>query len=259
MHLLKKTALILLIINAYSCANYKIQSYSESDILLTDSIASNDDSLDKLISPYKTNLEQSMSEVLNQSSIAMPKPDRKIGTLQPEFLLGNFVADLCLVMGKQKYSPKDNQTIDLCALNTGGLRTSIPQGDISRGKIFELMPFENELVVLTLSGKSTQKLLHYIASQNGIPVSGLRMSIKNNQPNDVLINNSPFDSTQTYKIITSDYLARGGDKMTFFSEHLKSETIGLKLRDAIIQYVIQEKKAGRNLTSTLDQRVKLDE
>ncbi len=216
MQLLKKTALFILIINTYSCANYPIQSYSESDILLTDSITSNDPSLEKLISPYKINLDQSMSEVLNQSAIAMPKPDRKSGTVEPEFLLGNFVADLCMDMGKQKYLPEDNQPINICALNTGGLRTSLPKGDITRGKIFQLMPFENELVVLTLSGKSTQKLVQYIAAQNGIPISGLQMSIRNDKPNDILINNTAFDSTKTYKIITSDYLARGGDKMTFF-------------------------------------------
>jgi len=255
---LKKTTFYILYIIAIlfiGCSRSKILSVTEADIQLTDSIKASHFEISEFIKPYKENLEKSMNEVLNISDVAMKKPERNHQATQNQCLLGNFVADLSFNIGQDIYSPKDGKPIDFCVLNNGGLRTSLPKGEITRGKAYELMPFENQLVVLTLSGELTKKLLDYIIFSKDIPVSNITINVEQNGARKIFINGAPFDLSRSYKVITSDYLANGGDKMTFFSEHNNYEVIGIKLRDAIIKYLEDEKSEGRNITSSIDKRI----
>jgi len=144
---------------------------------------------------------------------------------RPQSTIGNFVTDLCL----------NYCDANICVFNNGGLRTTIDQGDITRGKIFELMPFENELVILELNKTDFISLLGYISLRGGEPFSGL--NIKIDQNNNIIEHSWPvnFDNNETVRVLTSDYLANGGDKMSFFKGK-KQHKIGLKLRDAIIDY-----------------------
>ena len=156
---------------------------------------------------------------------------------QPESTLGNFVADACLAMAVKNYKVTDSKEIDFCVLNNGGLRSSLPQGNITRKNVFELMPFENELVVLTLKGSTVTGLLNYISEKGGVPVSNLKMKINNGTFTDVMINENKFDPANNYKVLTSDYLAYGGDAMSVFSEKDSLEFVNLKVRDAIIYFM----------------------
>lgn len=199
-----------------------------------------DASVKQLIEPYKQELEKEMNEVLIVSETVFEKA-------QPEGPLGNLVADIVLEKANERYRPDDFKYADFCLLNNGGLRVSLPQGEITRGKIFELMPFENEIVVVTLSGEKVAELIQYIIAIGGQPVSGLQL--KNfNQPNmQALIKGVSFDKNRTYKVATSDYLSSGGDKMDFFKTPIKIETTGYKIRDAIIDYLINVQQKGNSL------------
>jgi 2',3'-cyclic-nucleotide 2'-phosphodiesterase (5'-nucleotidase family) len=140
-------------------------------------------------------------------------------------------------------------------MNTGGLRTPLPKGAIKKSKVFELMPFENELVVLTLSGEKTFEMFQFIAKKGGIPVSGFKMGIKDSNVVSVKVGEIKFDKSKKYRIVTSDYLANGGDKMIFFNNPLKRVSLNLKVRDAIIEYMFEETKKGNKLKSKLDSRI----
>lgn len=70
------------------------------------------------------------------------------------------------------------EAADFAVFNTGGLRRPLPLGNITRGDVFELMPFENELVILTMNGEAVKKLVNFIATKGGAPVSGLRLRIQ---------------------------------------------------------------------------------
>ncbi len=201
-----------------------------------------------LILPYREKLEKDMNEILADNDTLMEKGN-------PESLLGNFTSDLILSKARKLYAEKSGKEIDLCLLNNGGLRTSLPKGPVSRGKVYELMPFENELVVLTLSGEQIQGLLDYIAKNDGMPVSGIRLGIKNKAVGTVTIGKQGFQSNREYVVVTSDYLAAGGDKMSFFSNPLKTDTLHYKLRDAIIDHLKELKANGTKMTAKLDGRV----
>lgn len=199
-----------------------------------------DASVLQLIEPYKQDLEKEMSEVLIISEAVFEKA-------QPEGALGNLVADIVFEKGNERYRPDDFKYADFCLLNNGGLRVSLPQGEITKGKVFELMPFENEIVILTLSGEKTSELIRYIIEVGGQPVSGLQIKSMNQPNSQTLIKGVSFDKSKTYKVITSDYLAGGGDKMEFFKSAIKVETTGYKIRDAIIDYFANESQKGNTL------------
>lgn len=194
----------------------------------------------QLIEPYKTDLEKEMKEVIIISESVFEKG-------QPESALGNLVADIVLQKTNERYRPADYRFADFCLLNNGGLRASLPQGEITVGKIFELMPFENEIVVVTLSGEKTAQLIQYVIMTGGQPVSGIEIRNMNQPDYAVFIKGEKFDKAKTYKVATSDYLYGGGDKMDFFKDALNMETTGYKIRDAIIDYLREENAKGNKL------------
>jgi 2',3'-cyclic-nucleotide 2'-phosphodiesterase (5'-nucleotidase family) len=201
-----------------------------------------------IIAPYKQKIEAEMNQIIGYTTQAMEKG-------KPESLLNNFISDLILKKSNDYYLPDDGQKIDICILNTGGLRASLPMGAIMKSNIFDLMPFDNKLVVITLNGDKTKEMFDYIVAKGGEPISGFKMGIKDTMAINIIINDKPFDKSKIYKIVTSDYLANGGDKMTFFNNPIKIETLNHAIRDVIIEYFIEENIKGNKLGSKLDKRI----
>jgi 2',3'-cyclic-nucleotide 2'-phosphodiesterase (5'-nucleotidase family) len=202
----------------------------------------------EMIKPYKTEMELKMNEVLAYSEKTMVKQ-------QPEGILNNFVTDLMLKESSELYKAIDTAKIDICLFNNGGLRNPIAKGAITLGSVYQLMPFENMVTVLTISGSSTKKMFEYIAKKNGMPVSGARLGIKNDKPVDILINGSPLDTNRNYRVVTSDYLADGGDNMDFLINPVSKKPLNIKLRDMIIDYLRKETALGRTINVSLDKRI----
>ena len=250
-----KSLVLLLFVLIYSCKTYLVNTKSESEnIVLNESIEETGvNDYESIIKPYRNSLSASMSEVLNQSDVEMT-------TGIPEGNLGNFTADLTYEMATKYYEGE----IDFALLNNGGLRTSLPKGDITRKKIFELMPFENQLVVVTLSFEKAQELFDFVATMSDTNLSvkkGVALSkhvnlvLQNKKTKEVKIGDHGLVQKE-YKVVTSDYLASGGDKMNFFLNPIKLERVGIKLRDAILEYVVIEKEQGRSITAKADKRIR---
>ena len=213
------------------------------------SMSKEDSNLISLITPYKQKMQKQMEEVIGASEVAMTKE-------QPEGILGNFVAD-CLYTMSKNYLGKDSAKIDAVLLNNGGLRTSLPKGEIKVSNIFELMPFDNELKIVKLSGEQCEKMFAFIAEKGGMPIANLRMKIENNQAKDVFIGNQIFDRKKSYYILSSDYLIAGGDKMNFFANAESSFSLNVLIRDAIIDYFKLMKKEDKKINPKLDGRISI--
>jgi len=193
--------------------------YHNSDISTTKI----DSSVLNIIAPYKEILDADMNEVL-----CYAKKDLNKG--QPESLLGNWTADLCLEEAQDLFQ----DTIDMVLFNNGGLRASLSEGDITKRDIYQLMPFENELVILSLSLEDVDDLMNYLKHTGGQP-SAFSEWFK--------IDELPF------YVLTTDYLANGGDKMRFF-KNKQQNVLGVKMRDAIVEYCIEKD----TIASKLDNR-----
>ena len=205
-----------------------------------------DSSVVKYYLPYKQQMEAEMNRVLGQTEEALTKP------AAPETLLGNFFSDAMLAEGLKK-----DPAIQFTLSTKGGLRTTFPKGDITVSHVFELMPFENEMVVLKLSGANVQKVIDFIAKKDGQPVAGIRMKIKNNVAYDVLIAGKPFDINQNYNLLTYDYLANGGDDLTCLANPIERKNVGIKVRDAIIAYISDQTRNGKKINTQLDGRISI--
>ena len=250
----KYLLLFTIVFNLISC---KPSTYFKSEItsLQIDSTTANNKQVDELIQPYKIKLELEMNEVLVISAEEFPRESQK-----PETKLGNLVADLSLEVANEIYNPIDNESIDFCLLNFGGLRSSLSKGEITKGKIFELMPFENELVVVTLNKKQLTRLIKYLhlnpqPISKGITLSSYEIFDGTSFQDGLSTKENKYRLNKQFKILTSDYLANGGDNMKFFLNPIKTEPIGIKLRDAIIEYCKNEHKKGKQLTGKIDGRI----
>ncbi|MDR1584593.1 MAG: 5'-nucleotidase C-terminal domain-containing protein [Prevotellaceae bacterium] len=196
------------------------------------------------ILPYKQQIDSELNTVIGRSATAM-------AVARPESLLSNFSADML----REAASEKLDTIIDIAIVNVGGLRTQLPKGDITKRHIFELMPFENELVVLWLRGEKLSELLDIIASVGGEGISGIKMGIKNNNAVNVLINGQPLEPDKLYAIATNDFLAGGNDKLTPLAEYERRVDSGLKLRNVYIDYIVSKTQKGGEIQSKLDKRI----
>jgi len=232
-----------------SCSQrYHLVKANRAEYAINTSVSA-DSAVIKTYLPYKTQLDAEMNQIIGHSELQMPKVD----TI-PESLLGNFFADATLQQAR-----KYDATIDFAMPSTkGGIRVALPKGNVTLSNIFELMPFENELVAFTLSGTDTQSLINFIAATNGQPVAGLRMKIRNKKPEEVMINGKPFDAGKTYRVLTSDYVASGGDNAIGFKNPLEKKVLGLKVRDALIGYVKETEATGKTINAKLDGRITKD-
>ncbi|MDO4225119.1 MAG: 5'-nucleotidase C-terminal domain-containing protein [Bergeyella zoohelcum] len=202
------------------------QIETQNNIKINESITS-DATFTKVIEPYKQALQDKMNEKISHTSIDLTKNGDNSN-------LGNLLADYTLNGAKEWAKNNNIPQIDAAVVNIGGIRNNIHKGDILLRHIFEVMPFENELVVVKMKGSDLHHIFtYYLETQKNNPVSGFFIETENGSINKALINGKEVDKNANYYIATSDYLALGGDNMKFFSKG-EMITTGLKLRDLYI-------------------------
>jgi 2',3'-cyclic-nucleotide 2'-phosphodiesterase (5'-nucleotidase family) len=205
-----------------------------------------DPAIAALIAPYHDKVTAQMTEVLGQA----PTEIRKNPGESP---LGNFVADLQRARASQALG----QPVVLGVMTNGGLRGALPAGPVTMGNIFELMPFENEIVVLDAPGAVVQQLFDY-AAHIKMGISGATYTVTfDGMPKDIKIGNQVFDVNQDrlWPIAISDYLASGGDNMVFFKAITPRHT-NILLRNAIADHIRQLTKDGKPVEGKVDGRVR---
>ncbi|RYY38727.1 MAG: hypothetical protein EOO08_12985 [Chitinophagaceae bacterium] len=198
----------------------------------------------QLLAPYRDSVDRSMNEVVGIAEKALDKK-------QPEGSLGNFMADAFFYGAEQAFGVK----ADALVLNYGGIRlTQLPAGAVTRGKVFELMPFDNLLVLQKVPGSVLQELLDLTAAKRGWPVHGITMEIRNGKAANVKVNGQPLDPNKIYTLVNSDYLANGGDQASMLKS-IPQQNVGYLMRDAIFAYIKHLKSQGKNITATEENRV----
>ena len=185
------------------------------------------EAINNTISPYKHSLEKQMNEKISYTPLELNKKGENSN-------LGNLLADYTYQAGEKWAKENGISSVDASVINIGGIRSIIAKGDILLKHIFEVMPFENEIVIVEMKGEDLNGLFdYYLHTKKNNPVSKLNIEVEKNQLVKTLINGEKPQNGKTYYIVTSDYLALGGDNMKFFSKGKLIYT-GLKLRDVFI-------------------------
>lgn len=211
-----------------------------------DSIVEKDSSFTNAIEPYKEALQDKINEVLCYSPRTLSRNEAPL-----ESSLGNFYADACFDTGDRLFFQETGKNVDFALFNYGGIRTTIPKGDITVGDVFKLMPFENKLVVVKLSGERMLSLFDYLKTgKSAHPISGLKLVLNQGELSRILIQGKAFDKDRAYFVLTHDYLQHGGDNMAFFKDPVELYPLQFKVRDALIDHL----KMTDTLKGSLDGR-----
>lgn len=188
--------------------------------------AKEDKKVKDMISPYKEQLDAEMNVVLGVLAEDMVKS-------KPNSNLGNWFADLLQTTANVEF----DGYVDFAVQNYGGLRVPVvAKGDLTVGDIYEVMPFDNKLVVLNLTGEKTLMLLNRIADYGGWPISSnLTFAIEDEKATDIMIKGESFDIKKSYRVALPDYTANGGDRCTFLKEEPQEDNDKM-IRDLVIEY-----------------------
>jgi len=151
---------------------------------------------------------------------------------------GNLMADIMLSETNPIFKKRTGKDIDFVLMNHGGIRAIISKGKVSARTAYEVMPFENNISVVELDGKSVLQMITYIVqSKRAHPLSGIQVILnKDDSIKTLKIRGKPFDVEQHYYVATSDYLVSGGDDMVFFKNALSVTETDYKIRNAMIDY-----------------------
>ena len=195
-----------------------------------------DSTILKFIEPYKKNIEKDLFTTFAYSPYTLDKKDGELNTA-----IGNMMADAVLELSNPVFNLKKNKNIDFVLLNYGGIRSIISKGNINEKTAYNLMPFENEVVVTKLIGNDIYKLIDYLRKvKRAHPISGLKLELdKNYELINAEINNNDIDIKKYYYVATSDFLLNGGDKMDFFNKSSENTFLDYKIRDLLIDYFIK--------------------
>ncbi|MDD3322262.1 MAG: 5'-nucleotidase [Paludibacter sp.] len=247
MNIKRLSFLAFIIVSLSSCSHKSwvlIQATSTKIAIDSTTEKLADKQYEAYLQPIKQKIDTEMNVVIGRAAETMSGH-------APESLLSNFCSDVYKIAASDFL----NEKIDISIVNLGGLRTIIPAGEIRVGKIFEVMPFENELVILWLKGDKLLELLQYFARAGGEGESGIRMIIDNGKAEDISINGEIINPEKLYSIATNDYLAGGNDKMTQLAQYKKRINTGLKIRNVLIDYIKSETEKGNLIQSKLDGRI----
>lgn len=236
-------AVLSVIVSAQS--NWKIIEIKGSKIpLSSDKELLVSSSFSEFLLPYQEGIVASMSRVLAYTPA-------NLRAYQPESPLSNLSADIY----RKAASDFLGENIDLAISNLGGLRSQIPAGNITLGKVFEVMPFKNELEILWVRGKELIQLMNNIASDGGQGVSGVSFKIVDGRAENILINSLPINSDKIYIVATNNYLAEGNDNMAPLKKRKKIVHTEMLVRDAFIDYLEAETAAGREIVAKVEGRI----
>lgn len=193
-----------------------------------------------MLQPFRDSIATAMDKPVFQSRA----PVSMSGLEQGETPLGDFVADVIL----------ETARADLAIMNSGGIRASLPQGVVTVGDIYTVLPFDNTIVTIPMKGWQVRELLDFIARRLGkggfAQVSGVQFVIRRGRAAEVRVGGTVLESDRVYRVATIDFLYGGGDGYTMFEKAGPAEGSGIFTRDAAINFLRKHpgyefKKRGR--------------
>lgn len=235
---------------ASSCAShYQLTNVQRTRILVDhryDGIRN--EKVDAMMRPYKHEVDSLMSPVVGRV-----KHDMSVS--RPESTLSNLLSDI-LVWGGRAF----HETPDFAVYNMGGIRAALVKGDVTKGDVVDVAPFENKLCFLTLTGEQVLELFKQIASVGGEGVShGVELRItKDGQLKSALVHGKPIDPQRLYRIATLDYLAQGNDKLVAFKKKtqvLSPQDKQNNVRFIIMDYFQQANEQGLEVDAAIEGRI----
>ena len=153
--------------------------------------------IENFIKPYREHINKDLDSVLAYCPETLDKSTGKWQTT-----IGNLMADVTLMRGNIVFQAREKKNIDICLLNSGGIRSILPKGNVTARTAFEIMPFENSLVVIALKGEQIFEMVDFfIAEKKPHPLAGVTFTIdKNNVAKNILVQGKPVQKNNRQKV-----------------------------------------------------------
>lgn len=233
--ILKHFVVILTMLFAFGCSNQKeyVSKIEGKQIAVTNLNGENTE-IEAFVRPYRENIDKDMNEILAFAPETLEKSKGKWQTS-----IGSLQADITLASANKIFNLREKKSVDICLLNHGGIRSIIPQGNVTTRTAFELMPFENNLFVVALKGEQIVEMANYlIKEKKPHPLAGVQIFLNKEETNftKIMVQGKPLDLNATYYVATNDYLYNGGDSMYFFEKRTAVFDLNYKLRNIWVDY-----------------------
>ena len=224
--------LSLLVLNACKKQALYLQKIEGKQINISDSLERNLN-IDNFIKPYREHVNANLDSTLAYAVDTYSKSDGEYNTA-----IGNMMADAVYEESNALFKSRTGENIDFVLLNHGGIRAIISKGNVSKRTAYQVMPFDNSVVVVKLKGSEVRKLIDYLAkAKRAHPISQLQLVLNSDSTiNSVSLNEKALDFNKTYNVATNDYLYNGCDRMDFFKTNDSLYVLDYKIRNVLIDY-----------------------
>lgn len=221
----------------------RVQSYHGELVPVTNALAP-DPVVQAIVTKYSSQLAAEMGKVVGKSNHEFDNGRKNAGDTP----LGNLVADCLREQGK----------VDIGIMNSGGIRAGLPKGDVTKGMVFSMLPFENRLVTFKAKGTVVQQIMDFAASRLGkngtLQISGASFVGVNGKATEVKVGGKPLDLNKDYTLSTIDYLASGNDGAEVFKQVKDFNASGTLVRDAFFAFMQKHPVLDAPATGRIQQR-----
>ena len=229
----KKFCLLGLLLALFACKESQVtlNAIEGTQLAITDSLPQDQQVLD-YIAPFKKHINDEMSAVLAYAPQSHSKTEGPYNTA-----IGNMMADAVLELSNPIFKSRTGHEIDGVLLNHGGITSTLNAGDVTMRTAYDIMPFENSIIVVELNADKVRDMFNYLKSGKAHPIANMQLILgEDDSIVKTLVNGKPIEDGKTYFIATNDYLRQGGDGMVFFEDPVSETVLNYKVRSVLIDY-----------------------
>ncbi|MEQ8190198.1 MAG: bifunctional UDP-sugar hydrolase/5'-nucleotidase [Candidatus Eremiobacterota bacterium] len=208
----------------------KIVSYNNKLIPVANQTITPDPEIEKIIAPVVEEAGKKKSEVMGITEVGLTHDRSKV----TESIMGNVLTD----------AMREGTGASVAVMNSGGIRSQIKKGQITFGDIYRVLPFDDVIVSINLTGKQIKDLMESSASRTrgNLHISGMTVDIDPSKPagdkvSNIKIQGKPLDYNSTYSVATGDFLAKGGDWYDTFKEGKNLQYHNKMIIDGLKDYI----------------------
>ncbi|KAA9008247.1 bifunctional metallophosphatase/5'-nucleotidase [Histidinibacterium aquaticum] len=214
---------------------------AEGEPLIMDAAVAEDEATVERIGELAGPLDEIRNQVVAESSAPI-EGDRTVCRAM-ECEMGNLVSDAML-------DRVADQGIQIAIANSGGLRASIDEGEVTMGEVLTVLPFQNTLSTFQVTGQTMIDALENGVSQvedgaGRFPqVAGMTFTADlsaepGSRISDVMVGGEPIDPEATYGVVSNNYVRNGGDGYSMFVDAMNAYDYGPDLADVTAEYLAE--------------------
>ena len=194
-----------------------------------------------MLTTYSDSINKTMNLVIAQATETLEKK-------QPNGSLGLILVDAM----RQTATAKYGVNVDAAFVNNGGIRIpTVAKGNITVGKVYEIMPFDNLIIIQNIKGNIFNDFIQLMAKRGGWPSSGITYTLAKGKATNIMVGDIPLDMDKTYVIANSDYIANGGDDADMLRP-LPQQNNNILMREAFLEYFKNKNAKGEKISPPQD-------